>query len=98
MDAKTNESSPTISPHPQCDVDRSQMRNHGHVSGETEAPNLFDPSPVECQVARVLVCVSETREAKIRALQEAVKSDTYHVTAEQLADKMLRETLRELCS
>jgi anti-sigma28 factor (negative regulator of flagellin synthesis) len=85
MDAKTNESSPAMSPHPECSVDRSQMRKQGHVSGETEAPNL-------------LVCVSEMREAKIRALREAVKSDTYHVTAEQIADKMLRETLRELCS
>jgi hypothetical protein len=74
------------------------MREHGHVSGETEAPNLFDPSPVECQVARALVQVSEAREAKIRALQEGVKSDTYHVAAEQIADKMLRETLRELHS
>jgi anti-sigma28 factor (negative regulator of flagellin synthesis) len=96
MDAKTNESSPAMSPHPQCNVDRSQVRKQGHVSGETEAPNLFEPSPVECQVTRELVSVSESREAKIRALREAVKSDTYHVTAEQIADKMLRDTVRDL--
>jgi anti-sigma28 factor (negative regulator of flagellin synthesis) len=39
--------------------------------------------------------VSEVREAKIRELQDTIKNDTYHVTAEQIADKMLRDTLRD---
>jgi anti-sigma28 factor (negative regulator of flagellin synthesis) len=39
--------------------------------------------------------VSEAREAKIRELRDAIKNDTYHVTAEQIADKMLRCTLEE---
>jgi anti-sigma28 factor (negative regulator of flagellin synthesis) len=51
---------------------------------------------VECQAIRALARVAEIREAKIRELQEAVKSDTYHVTAEQIANKMLRDTLRQL--
>jgi hypothetical protein len=96
MDAKTNESSPTMSPHPQCYVAPSQKREPGHFSGAREAPNLLDPSMVECQAIRALARVAEIREAKIRELQEAVKSDTYHVTAEQIANKMLRDTLREL--
>jgi flagellar biosynthesis anti-sigma factor FlgM len=51
---------------------------------------------VERQAARVLDDATEVREAKVRELQEAVKNGTYHVTAEQLADKMLRDTLPEL--
>ena len=50
---------------------------------------------VRCELARRLAYVSEAREAKIRELQESIKNDTYHVTAEQIADKMLRSTLRD---
>jgi len=46
-------------------------------------------------MARRLAYVSEAREAKIRELQDAIKNDTYHVTAEQIADKMLRSTLQD---
>jgi hypothetical protein len=52
-------------------------------------------SNVRCEVARRLADVPEAREAKIRELQDAIKSETYHVTAEQIADKMLRSALRD---
>jgi len=52
-------------------------------------------STLECQTARRLAHAAEVREAKIRELQEAIKNGTYQVTAEQIADKMLRNTLRE---
>jgi anti-sigma28 factor (negative regulator of flagellin synthesis) len=32
----------------------------------------------------------------VQELQQAVERGTYHVSAEQLADKMLQETLREV--
>jgi Anti-sigma-28 factor, FlgM len=50
---------------------------------------------VWCEVARRLASVLEAREAKIRELQEAIKHETYHVPAEQIADKMLRSMLRD---
>jgi anti-sigma28 factor (negative regulator of flagellin synthesis) len=46
-------------------------------------------------MARRLAYVSEAREAKIRELRDAIKNDTYHVAAEQIADKMLRSILRD---
>jgi anti-sigma28 factor (negative regulator of flagellin synthesis) len=39
-------------------------------------------------------CGSESREAKIRELQESIENGTYHVPAEQIADKMLRSLLQ----
>jgi hypothetical protein len=38
------------------------------------------------------------RAAKIAALKRAVESDTYDVTAEQVAEKLLQDTLRDLLS
>jgi hypothetical protein len=50
---------------------------------------------VRCELARRLAYVSEAREARIRELQDAIKNDTYHVPAEQIADTLLRSTLRD---
>lgn len=52
-------------------------------------------SSVRCEIACRLAEVSEAREAKIRELQDAIKNETYHVTAEQVADKMLRSALQD---
>jgi len=38
------------------------------------------------------------REAKIAALKRAVESGTYHVSAEQVAEKLLHDTLGDLLS
>ena len=38
--------------------------------------------------------MAEEREAKIHELQESINNGTYHITAEQIADKMLRTILR----
>jgi hypothetical protein len=50
---------------------------------------------VRCELARRLAYVSEAREARIRELQDAIKNDTYDVPAEQIADTLLRSTLRD---
>jgi anti-sigma28 factor (negative regulator of flagellin synthesis) len=47
------------------------------------------------ELGRRLAAASEAREAKIRELQDAIKNETYHVTPEQVADKMLRATLQD---
>ncbi|MGH8065410.1 MAG: flagellar biosynthesis anti-sigma factor FlgM [Candidatus Entotheonellia bacterium] len=45
------------------------------------------------RAARNLAYAAEMREAKIRELRDMIKNGTYHVAAEQIADKMLRDTL-----
>ena len=76
----------TVSPHVQDEPDASEPT----AAGERPALSLR----VRCEVARRLACVSEVREAKIHELQESIKNGTYHITAEQIADKMLRSILR----
>ena len=84
---------------------RSSPRDRGiapHVHdvqqvSEPDRSQVRDP-PYRCGLdaswrAR-LAYGSEVREAKIRELQAAIKNGTYHVPAEQIADKMLRSTLR----
>jgi anti-sigma28 factor (negative regulator of flagellin synthesis) len=39
--------------------------------------------------------ISEAREAKLHHLQQAIANDTYHVTPEQIAEKLLRRVLQE---
>ena len=62
-----------------------------------ESIDMLDrPKPlsrVSIELLRSLVDASETREAKIRELQEAIKNGTYRVTDEQIANKMLRNML-----
>ena len=67
---------------------RSIFRTHG--AGERPALSLRVSSELACGLA----CRSEVREAKIRELQESINNGTYHATAEQIADKMLRNILR----
>jgi hypothetical protein len=99
MDGKVNESSPSMSRHPEYDVVSPPAWQPGHVSPDKGGPNLPDRSPTtEYQPAQVLAYTSEMQEAKIRALQEAVESGSYHIPAEQIADKMLRDAVRELLS
>jgi anti-sigma-28 factor FlgM len=45
------------------------------------------------ELAQSLADASKLRQAKIRALQKAMKHGTYGVSAEQIADTMLRNTL-----
>ena len=47
------------------------------------------------RAAQVLAHTPDIREAKVRALQQAVESGTYNVTAEQIAEKMLNEAVRK---
>jgi anti-sigma28 factor (negative regulator of flagellin synthesis) len=92
-----NECSPTISPHPQRNVVPPQAAARENLSEESGSPDRLDSaSKVTHQAAWVLAYASETRQAKIHQLQEALKSDTYQVTAEQIAAAMLRDTLRDL--
>jgi flagellar biosynthesis anti-sigma factor FlgM len=59
-------------------------------AGERSDLSLGVGSELACRVAYR----SAVREAKIRELQAAINNGTYHVPAEQIADKMLRSILR----
>jgi hypothetical protein len=96
MDVPQNDSYPTNRPLPEIASSSPHLRDEQHAPepiGVGERPALS--LRVRCELARRLAYVLEAREAKIRELQDAIKNDTYHVTAEQIADKMLRGTLRD---
>jgi Anti-sigma-28 factor, FlgM len=81
---------------PETEADPPPIPAERHASKPTGAGERLDLSlRVWCEVARRLAYALEAREAKIRELQEAIKNETYHVPAEQIADKMLRSTLRD---
>ncbi len=64
--------------------------------GHTEALDRLDPaSRAAHESSRGRDHPSEEREAKIRALQDAIANGTYDVVAEKIADKMLWDTLRD---
>ena len=70
------------------------MHAEQHISDNTGAAETSDLSwCVAAELALRLVSGSEAREAKIRELQASIKNGTYDVSAEQIADKMLRCTL-----
>jgi flagellar biosynthesis anti-sigma factor FlgM len=96
MDAKANESSPGMSLPPQRTTVPPQGQEREHLSRTTADSAPLDQAAVVCQVTRALAHADEGRDAKIRELQDAVKSGTYEVPAEQIADKMLQDTLHEL--
>lgn len=96
MDVPQSDSYPTNRPLPEIASSSPHLRDEQHAAepiGVHKRPTLS--LRVGCELARRLAYVSEAREAKIRELQDAIKNDTYHVTAEQIADKMLRGTLRD---
>lgn len=62
-----------------------------------EPLDLLDlPEPLarlSLELAQSLADASKVRQAKIRELQEAMKNGTYSVSADQIADTLLRDTL-----
>lgn len=57
------------------------------------------PKEPEALLARQATCDSQVkREAKIAALKRAVEDGTYDVSADQVAEKLLHDTLSDLLS
>jgi anti-sigma28 factor (negative regulator of flagellin synthesis) len=91
-----NDSYPRSGPVPETEAVSPHVQDEQHASEFAGAVKRLDlPMSVINTLARKVASVSEARESKIRELRDAIKSDTYHVTAEQIADKMLRCTLEE---
>ncbi|HSF32818.1 MAG TPA: flagellar biosynthesis anti-sigma factor FlgM [Candidatus Tectomicrobia bacterium] len=80
-----------------CRLDRGEIvppRTWGEE--HPDAPDRPDlPPEGQQESSQSLACTSAAREAKVRELQDAIKNGTYRVPAEQLADKMLRDALRD---
>jgi flagellar biosynthesis anti-sigma factor FlgM len=52
-----------------------------------------NPSPVQSGVVDPLRALDDERQAKIAKLKQAVADGTYHVSAEDLADKLIQHML-----
>jgi flagellar biosynthesis anti-sigma factor FlgM len=59
----------------------------------TEGVELSPKARALRRAVQVLSATPEVRDAKVQELQQAVERGTYHVPAEQLAEKILRDTL-----
>jgi Anti-sigma-28 factor, FlgM len=95
MDVTDDNPCPMSSPLPEGEPVLPYAWEEEHAFEPAAAERLYPSSRVKCQLARRLAYASEMREAKIRELQDAIQDGTYHVTAEQIADKMLRHHLRD---
>jgi flagellar biosynthesis anti-sigma factor FlgM len=96
MDVTDGESSPEHCPLDRTEAVPSLTREGEHPARHAEIPDRVEPSPEGRPASsRKRACTPEAREAKIRELQGAIENGTYRVSAEQLADKMLRDSLRD---
>jgi flagellar biosynthesis anti-sigma factor FlgM len=96
MDVTDNDRLSMSSPLPGGEALPPHMREEEHPSEPAETGERVDlSSRVMRQSARNLAYAAEMREAKIRELRDMIKNGTYHVAAEQVADKMLRDTLHD---
>jgi anti-sigma28 factor (negative regulator of flagellin synthesis) len=96
MDVPEHDSHPMNRPLPEMESSSPHIPDEQQAADSTGVGKKLALSlRVRYEMARRLAYVSEAREARIRELRDAIKNDTYHVTAEQIADKMLRGTLRD---
>jgi anti-sigma28 factor (negative regulator of flagellin synthesis) len=96
MDVPEHDFHPMNRPFSEMESSSSHIPDEQQATDSTGAGKKLTLSlRVRCEMARRSAYASEAREAKIRELQDAIKNDTYHVTAEQIADKMLRSTLQD---
>jgi cyclase len=94
MDVADNDSFPMGSPLPEEEAVSPQSQEEEHPSELNAASERFDPlSTMQGESDRRLDYTAEVREAKIRELQDEIKQGSYHIAAEQIADRMLRNTL-----
>jgi flagellar biosynthesis anti-sigma factor FlgM len=69
----------------------SRAQRSASVDCEQPTP---EAKPVQRTRQRI-VHTPQERDAKVQALQQAVEQGSYHVPAEELAAKMLQDTLQE---
>ena len=78
-----------------------QRAVNGETTGQTLAPDRVDLSPSSRMIKKIeeaALSAPDTRAGKIASLKKQVESGTYQVNSDELAGKMLKESLIELNS
>lgn len=98
MKVNPDESSPAVDPSHQAKTVTPQPKRADQASKPPTSADHLELSPKAKTIrraAQVLAHTQDMRDAKVRALQQAVQSGTYNVTPEQIAEKMLKEAVLE---
>ena len=93
MDTKAQKSSLGLIPRRQSKGVPARAGSCTSSSNGSEAANPSDRPSTTSPLSQPMACTEEVREAKTRALQERLQSGTYHVPAEQIADKIVHDLL-----
>jgi negative regulator of flagellin synthesis FlgM len=98
MKVNPDKSSPAVNPSRRAKTVPPQPRRADQASKPPASAERLELSPKAKAIRRAAQVVAHTpdiRDAKVRALQQAVQSGTYNVTPEQIAEKMLKEAALE---
>ena len=98
MKVNPDKSSPAVDPSRRTKTAPPQPKPADQASKRPASADHLELSPRAKEIrraAQVLARTPDTRDAKVRALQQAVQSGTYNVTPEQIAEKILKEDVLE---
>jgi flagellar biosynthesis anti-sigma factor FlgM len=96
MKVNPDKSSPAVDPPRRTKTALPQPKPADHASKLPTSADHLELSPKAKAIrraAQVLAHTPDMRDAKVRALQQAVQSGTYNVTPEQIAEKILKEAM-----
>ena len=77
----------------QARAESERQANNAAVSPPTEKVDLSTTAKEIQQLKEALAKLPDVREAKIEEVQNMLKNGTYHVDAEQIAGKMVGESI-----
>jgi negative regulator of flagellin synthesis FlgM len=86
MKVNRDKSSPAVDPSRRTKTTPPQPKSADHLELSPKARAIR-------RATQVLAHTPDLRDAKVRALQQAVQSGTYNVSPEQIAEKMLKEAM-----
>ena len=90
--------SPAVPPSQETNAVPATSKRARRSAKPPAPPDQVELSPKARTLARAAHVLSETpevRDPKVQELRRALAHGTYHVAAEQLAEKILQETLRD---
>lgn len=80
----------------QVRAESERQANGGAVSSPSERVDLSNAAKNIQQLKDALSHLPDIRDEKIQAVQKALKDGTYEVSADQIAEKMVREAILDL--
>ncbi len=98
MKVNRDKSSPAVDPSRRTKTAPPQPKPADQASKLPASADHLELSPKARAIrraAQVLAHTPDLRDAKVRALQQAVQNGTYNVSPEQIAEKMLKEAMLE---